>query len=142
MPRRQRAGSRLLLALLVALGIVGMHGTPAMAGAPIALHADRMSMTTHVVAVMAELAPTAVAAELTALPASDHHQRPAEHHLVAPCLANAAPVVLLGSPGSDRTESTISAATLSASVAARTTARDRGRPVAPPDLQKLCICRT
>ena len=139
MPGRQRAGRQLLLALLVALGIVGMHGTPAMAGAPMSSSGDRRSMSTPAIAV---LAPISVAGLSTAPPMSGHHQPPAEQHMVTPCLANAAPVVLIGSPDSDRTEITISRAALPTSVAARITARDRGRPPAPPDLQELCICRT
>ena len=144
MRRRQRAGRQMLLGLLVVLGILGMHGTPAMASSSVAPGADRTSMTTHAVTVMAEMASTEREAPSGVLPApaDGHHQPPAEHHMLTLCLANAAPVVLLGGHPRYLTEAALTAATLPTSLAAEITSRDCGRPPPPPDLQKLCICRT
>ena len=136
MAGRQRPGRRLLLALLLVLGILGMHGTHAMAG---------LSMRTHPVAAMAVGSPGAAAGAPTgamARPMHGNHPSPVDHHMLAPCLANAAPVVLLGSPPPHHGVGALSGAALLTSVAAETSAKHRGRPPAPPDLQKLCISRT
>ena len=135
----------MLLGLLVVLGIVGMHGTPAMAGSSMPPSADHTSMATHAVSVMAGLSPTAGARAPTGIaspPERGHDQLPAEHHMLTPCLAKVAPVVLLGGHHRGLTEVAPAQPTLLTSVAAEITARDRGRPPSPPDLQKLCISRT
>ena len=136
MPGRQRAGRRLLLGLLIVLGILGMHGSPAMASS---------SMRTHSVATMGVGSPEAAVGAPTgamALPMGGDHQAPADHHLLAPCLASAAPVVVLGSPNLHCAEAAFSGAAQLTRVAAEISAQNRGRPPPPPDLQKLCISRT
>lgn len=144
MPRRQRA-DRVLLALLVALGILGMHGTPAMAGSPVSQSGGQPAMADHAIGTTAggsHLADAVLPTSAIALPSGGHDQPPAEHHLLAPCLSNAAPAIPIGGHAPGLAEVSLSRATVRAGGASRTAALDLGRPSPPPDLQKLCISRT
>lgn len=116
---------RLLVALVVALGILGMHGAPAMAAGPRtgtvhAVHADPLLMTP---------------------PPGGSRPHPAAHHLLAPCLSSPAPSAL--GPAAPLPAGTLTPRTGAlTALAADRRGRSRGRPAAPPDLDRLCISRT